>query len=154
LPMRPRECHVPIRSAGQRPGCMSSATVPRHAGLHIRRRPAAHVETDRYRQPALGALSGQNGLLNQMHFLELWVLHRSRVGGRRLRVLGLHRIKARYLKRNPVSGCVMAKLGKCHVGRLRQHTRKWDVFEHANVYGLITQEIHTYMHKQTLVRGS
>lgn len=53
--------------------------------------------------------------------------------------LGLHRILARHLTRNPASGRVMAKLGMLHEGRLRQHTRKWDVFEDVNVYGRIQQ---------------
>lgn len=53
--------------------------------------------------------------------------------------LGLHRIQARHLSRNSASGRVMAKLGMLHEGRLRGHTRKWDVFEDVDVYGLIRQ---------------
>ncbi len=52
-------------------------------------------------------------------------------------VLGLHRIQARHLSRNPASGRVMAKLGMQHEGRLRGHTRKWDVFEDVDVYGVV-----------------
>ena len=52
-------------------------------------------------------------------------------------VLGLHRIQARHLTRNPASGRVMAKLGMQHEGRLREHTRKWDVFEDVDVYGVL-----------------
>ena len=52
-------------------------------------------------------------------------------------VLGLHRIHARHLTRNPASGRVMAKLGMQHEGRLRHHTRKWDVFEDVDLYGRI-----------------
>lgn len=51
--------------------------------------------------------------------------------------LGLHRIHARHLTRNPASGRVMAKLGMQHEGRLRQHTRKWDIFEDVDVYGVL-----------------
>ncbi len=51
--------------------------------------------------------------------------------------LGLHRIQGRHLSRNPASGRVMAKLGMQHEGRLREHTRKWDVFEDVDLYGKI-----------------
>jgi [ribosomal protein S5]-alanine N-acetyltransferase len=54
-------------------------------------------------------------------------------------VLGLNRIQARHLTRNPASGCVMAKLGMQHEGCLRQHTRKWDVFEDVDLYGRISE---------------
>jgi RimJ/RimL family protein N-acetyltransferase len=43
--------------------------------------------------------------------------------------LGLHRIMARYLARNPASGRVMQKLGMVEEGVLREHVLKWDVFE-------------------------
>jgi ribosomal-protein-alanine N-acetyltransferase len=52
-------------------------------------------------------------------------------------VLGLHRIQARHFTRNPASGRVMAKLGMTHEGHLRQHTRKWDVFEDVEVYAVL-----------------
>ena len=54
-------------------------------------------------------------------------------------VLGLHRIQAQHLARNPASGRVMLKLGMQHEGRLVQHTLKWDVFEDMDVYGRIQQ---------------
>ncbi|MDA1095813.1 MAG: GNAT family N-acetyltransferase [Chloroflexi bacterium] len=51
--------------------------------------------------------------------------------------LGLHRIQARHLTRNPASGRVMVKLGMQHEGRLREHARKCDVFEDVDVYGVL-----------------
>jgi ribosomal-protein-alanine N-acetyltransferase len=48
--------------------------------------------------------------------------------------LGLNRIQARHLVRNPASGRVMVKLGMRHEGRLRQATRKYDRFEDLELY--------------------
>lgn len=48
--------------------------------------------------------------------------------------LGLNRIQARHLLRNPASGRVMAKLGMRHEGRLRQATCKDGRFEDLELY--------------------
>ena len=54
--------------------------------------------------------------------------------------LGLVRIHARHLSRNPASGRVMKKVGMLHEGRLRQHVKKWDTFENINIYGILLAE--------------
>lgn len=54
--------------------------------------------------------------------------------------LELNRVHASYLSRNPASGRVMEKLGMQHEGRLRQHIRKWDVFEDLEVRGILRSE--------------
>lgn len=54
--------------------------------------------------------------------------------------LGLHRVHASYMSRNPASGRVMEKLGMRHEGRLRQHVRKWDAFEDLEVRGILRSE--------------
>ncbi len=51
--------------------------------------------------------------------------------------LQLHRIMARHLVRNPASGRVMQKLGMEREGVLRQHVRKWGVFEDLVVYAVL-----------------
>ena len=51
--------------------------------------------------------------------------------------LKLHRIYAHHLSRNPASGRVMQKIGMRHEGTLRQHIKKWGVFEDVEVYGLV-----------------
>lgn len=51
--------------------------------------------------------------------------------------LELNRIYAHHLTRNPASGRVMQKLGMIHEGHLRQHVKKWDVFEDLEFYGLL-----------------
>jgi ribosomal-protein-alanine N-acetyltransferase len=51
--------------------------------------------------------------------------------------LGLHRIMARHLARNPASGRVMQKLGMTQEGVLRGHVLKWDVFEDLVVYAVL-----------------
>jgi ribosomal-protein-alanine N-acetyltransferase len=55
-------------------------------------------------------------------------------------VLGLHRIHASYLTRNPASGRVMQKLGMLNEGCLRQHVNKWEVFEDLAIYGILKSE--------------
>lgn len=54
--------------------------------------------------------------------------------------MGLHRIQATYITRNPASGRVMQKLGMRPEGVLRQHIRKWDVFEDLAVCGILAAE--------------
>ncbi len=54
--------------------------------------------------------------------------------------LGLHRVFAHHLGRNPASGRVMVKAGMRYEGTLREHTRKNDVFEDLPVYGILASE--------------
>ena len=51
--------------------------------------------------------------------------------------LGLHRIMARHLARNPSSGRVMEKLGMTKEGVLRHHVLKWGEFEDLVVYAVL-----------------
>lgn len=51
--------------------------------------------------------------------------------------LGLVRVHACHLTRNPASGRVMQKLGMQHEGTRRQHVRKWGVFEDIEMYGIL-----------------
>lgn len=50
--------------------------------------------------------------------------------------LGLHKVYAHYLVRNPASGRVMQKAGMAYEGTLRQHVQKSGVFEDLKMYGL------------------
>lgn len=52
-------------------------------------------------------------------------------------VLGLHRVMARHLARNPASGRVMQKLGMEREGVLRGHVLKWGTFEDLVVYAVL-----------------
>lgn len=54
--------------------------------------------------------------------------------------LGLNRIEAHHLVRNPASGRVMQKLGMRYEGTLRQKVRKWNRFEDIALYGLLAAE--------------
>jgi [ribosomal protein S5]-alanine N-acetyltransferase len=54
--------------------------------------------------------------------------------------LGLHRIHASFLTRNPASGRVMQKIGMTREGRLREHIKKWDVFEDLEKYAILRSE--------------
>ena len=55
--------------------------------------------------------------------------------------MGLHRVFAHHLARNPASGRVMAKAGMRYEGTLREHTRKADVFEDIPLYGILAGEL-------------
>ena len=54
--------------------------------------------------------------------------------------LGLNRIHARYMTRNPASGRVMQKIGMKHEGHLRQDIKKWGKFDDAEIYGILRSE--------------
>ncbi len=54
--------------------------------------------------------------------------------------LGLVRIYARHLTRNPASGRVMTKLGMRHEGTLRKHVKKWNILEDVETYGILIDE--------------
>ena len=56
-------------------------------------------------------------------------------------VLGLNRIYARYMTRNPASGRVMEKVGMRDEECLRQHVKKWGVFEDLNVYAILQERV-------------
>ena len=54
--------------------------------------------------------------------------------------LGLNRVQARHLARNPASGRVMQKTGMTYEGLLRQSLCKWGSFEDAAVYAILRDE--------------
>jgi RimJ/RimL family protein N-acetyltransferase len=54
--------------------------------------------------------------------------------------MGLHRIEATYLTRNPASARVMEKLGMSFEGVQREHTVKWGVAEDLGRYGILATE--------------
>jgi len=54
--------------------------------------------------------------------------------------LGLFRVHAHHLSRNPSSGRVLEKLGMKHEGHLRQHIRKWEILEDIDLYGILADE--------------
>ncbi len=54
--------------------------------------------------------------------------------------LGLHRIAAHHLSRNPASGRVMEKIGMQYEGCERQRIKKWGVFEDVRMYAILRDE--------------
>lgn len=54
--------------------------------------------------------------------------------------LGLNRIQARYMTRNPASGRVMEKAGMSFEGVLRQSIYRWDEFEDAAIFSILHEE--------------
>lgn len=51
--------------------------------------------------------------------------------------LGLNRVQARHMTKNPASGRVMQKIGMQYEGRLRQQIKRWDAFEDAEMYAIL-----------------
>ncbi len=51
--------------------------------------------------------------------------------------LGLQRIHAHHMARNPASGRVLQKLGMSQEGLLRRHIKKWGRFEDIATYGIL-----------------
>lgn len=58
-------------------------------------------------------------------------------------VLGLNRIYAYHLLRNPASGRVMQKIGMKYEGCLRQDYKMWGKLEDSVVYGMLREEYAT-----------
>jgi RimJ/RimL family protein N-acetyltransferase len=58
-----------------------------------------------------------------------------------LGALGLNRIHAAHLTRNPASGRVLTKAGMRFEGTLRQHVIKWDRPEDVAVYGILRTDV-------------
>ena len=54
--------------------------------------------------------------------------------------LGLHKIHAHYLARNPASGKVLERIGMRREGLLREEVRKWDRYEDVVVCGVIRSD--------------
>ena len=55
-------------------------------------------------------------------------------------VVGLERIFAHHMTRNPASGRVMRKIGMLHEGTLRKHVFKWGEFEDLEMYSILKGE--------------
>ena len=54
--------------------------------------------------------------------------------------LGLNRVYASHLSRNPASGRVMEKIGMTYEGCQRQHSKRWGVFEDLKMYAILKSE--------------
>ena len=54
--------------------------------------------------------------------------------------LGLHRIFAQHISRNGASARVLEKTGFSKEGVLRQHARKWGIFEDVVCYGMLSKD--------------
>lgn len=55
-------------------------------------------------------------------------------------IVGVNRVYATYMTRNPASGRVIQKIGMTYEGRLKQHIKKWEVFEDVEIYGILRSE--------------
>ena len=57
-------------------------------------------------------------------------------------VLGLNRIFAVHMTRNPRSGRVMQKIGMKHEGQMRQVWKRWNKFEDVEMYAVLKSDYH------------
>ena len=55
--------------------------------------------------------------------------------------LGLNRIYAIHMTRNPRSGRVMQKIGMKHEGHMRKNWKKWGEFEDVELYAILRSEM-------------
>ena len=55
--------------------------------------------------------------------------------------LGVNRIYAHHMLRNPASGAVLQKIGMKQEGVLRERVRKWDVYEDVAIYSLLRADL-------------
>jgi len=56
------------------------------------------------------------------------------------RNLGLNKIIATHIDRNPASGKVMRKIGMNKEGFFREHVTKWEKYENIVIYGILKKE--------------
>ena len=54
--------------------------------------------------------------------------------------LGLNRIQARHMSKNPASGCVIEKIGMSFEGILRQSLKRFGTIEDAIIYSILKEE--------------
>ena len=66
--------------------------------------------------------------------------------------LGVHRVHAWHMRRNPASGLVMQKVGMKHEGSLRQHLLKWGQYEDLEGYGLLKSEFESGLRRGSEAR--
>ncbi len=52
-------------------------------------------------------------------------------------IIGLERIHAHHMSRNPASGAVLEKIGMIHEGAMRRHMPRWGVLEDIELYGIL-----------------
>ena len=67
-------------------------------------------------------------------------------------VLRLNRVHASYMTRNPASGRVMEKVGMTYEGCLRQHVKKWGVFEDLGMYGILQSDWESQKQNEGILR--
>jgi [ribosomal protein S5]-alanine N-acetyltransferase len=54
--------------------------------------------------------------------------------------IGLNRISATHMTRNPRSGRVMDKIGMKHEGHMRQYGKKWDKYEDGEMWAILRSD--------------
>jgi ribosomal-protein-alanine N-acetyltransferase len=130
---------------------MAEAWISSHADGIERRSPVVFAVTRREDGAIVGAIGLAISPEHQRAELGYWVARESwgrgvcteaarAVLAYAFGTLGLERVNAHHLTRNPASGRVMQKLGMQHEGTLRGHIVKWGRREDLECYGILREE--------------
>ena len=131
---------------------VAEAWIPRHAETYAKSEGLTLAITSADGGALLGAISlMQINQDNQRAVLGYWVGHEywgkgyctaaaAEIVRFGFEELGLNRVVASHLTRNPASGRVMQKIGMVHEGTFRQDIKKWGKFEDIERYGLLVSE--------------
>jgi ribosomal-protein-alanine N-acetyltransferase len=130
---------------------MAEAWIATHAGLHDQDRALTLAVEIRAERRLCGAIGLRLKVEDRHAELGYWIGAADWARGfcteaaravvaHGFGALDLHRIYATYFARNRASGRVMEKLGMTREGCLREHVRKWGVFEDLIVRGILREE--------------
>jgi ribosomal-protein-alanine N-acetyltransferase len=130
---------------------MAATWIASHRVAFAERRDATFAIVARADDSLLGAISLMNIATDHQAELGYWLGkphwnhgYCSEAGVAALRFafagLGLRRVHATHMTRNPASGRVMAKIGMRHEGTRRQHLLKLGRFEDLELYGVLRSE--------------
>ena len=164
-PLTPDDAPALVRRAGRREIADTTVSIPHpYSEQHAREWIAGHIGLFAKGKGAVfgmelrreGTLAGTIGLreIDTEHLqaelgfwvaVECWGQGYATEGARAVvnfgfEQLGLNRIYAHHMVRNPASGRVLAKIGMKQEGLLRQRVRKWGVFEDVVLLAVLRNE--------------
>ena len=129
----------------------AEAWIDTHAGMHASGEGVVLAITQRDGGALVGAVSISIDLTHRRGELAYWVgrTHWGRGYATEAAAaltrwgfdtMGLHRVHAAHMTRNPASGAVLRKIGMRHEGTLRGHLLKWGLLEDLEVWGILEDE--------------
>ena len=130
---------------------MAEKWIKSHRGLFRRRKAVIYAVTRSDTKKLVGAIGLELHMADERAEIGYWIGRRYWNRGYATEAaeamlmygfmeLGLKRIYAHHMKRNPSSGRVMQKIGMKREGLLRQHLKKGRRFEDLVFYGILREE--------------